>query len=429
MFPPLMQSYRFTAAGQFSTMVNGLASDSIDREVFLSFPLKPLPEFPGCDLDGHGPIEPGVSRLVHLAHSARADGRQDFVRTQFVASRECHEIGSDYTLELECRTMKLAERMSRLGTESAFDVLARARALEAQGRSVIHLEIGEPDFPTPPHVVEAAKKALDEGWTHYGPTQGLPELREAIAGHVSRTRGIQVGPQHVSVVPGGKPIIFFPMLALLEPGDEAIYPDPGFPIFESMIRFCGATPVPMPLEESRGFSFDLNRFEHLLTSRTKMLVLNSPQNPTGGVIPRQDLAAIAALVRDRDMVVLSDEIYSQIYYGEPPASIAQFPGMLEKTIILDGFSKTYAMTGWRMGYGVMPEWLVDAVNKLMVNSNSCTASFTQRAGIAALTGRAIAWTPWWRNSAAAATRLWPGSTRFPDSVARCRAAPSMHSPT
>jgi aspartate/methionine/tyrosine aminotransferase len=282
--------------------------------------------------------------------------------------------------------MKLAERMSRIGVESAFDVLVRARALEATGKSVIHLEIGEPDFPTPGHVVSAAKQALDEGWTHYGPTQGLPDLREAIAAHISRTRGIQVGPQNVSVVPGGKPIIFFPMLALLEPGDEVIYPNPGFPIYESMIRFSGATPVPLPLEESRGFSFDLNLFEHLLTPRTKMVVLNSPQNPTGGVIPRADLAAIADLLRNRDVIVLSDEIYSEICYGEAPASITQFPGMLEKTIILDGFSKTYAMTGWRMGYGVMPTWLVDAVNKLMVNSNSCTASFTQRAGIAALTG-------------------------------------------
>jgi aspartate/methionine/tyrosine aminotransferase len=283
--------------------------------------------------------------------------------------------------------MKLAERMSRIGVESAFDVLARARALEAQGRSVIHLEIGEPDFPTPPHIVEAAKRALDEGWTHYGPTQGLPELREPIAAHVSRSRGIQVGPQHVSVVPGAKPIIFFPMMALLEPGDEVIYPNPGFPIYESMIRFLGAKPVPMPLEESRGFSFDLNLFRDRLTDRTKMVVLNSPQNPTGGVIPRADIAAIAGMLRERDVMVLSDEIYSQTHYGvEAPASIASFPGMLEKTIILDGFSKTYAMTGWRMGYGVMPEWLVEAVNKLMVNSNSCTASFTQRAGIAALTG-------------------------------------------
>jgi aspartate/methionine/tyrosine aminotransferase len=282
--------------------------------------------------------------------------------------------------------MKLAERMSRIGVESAFDVLVRARALEAQGKNVIHLEIGEPDFPTPPHVVAAAKQALDQGWTHYGPTQGLPDLREAIAAHISRTRGINVGPQNVSVVPGGKPIIFFPMLALLEPGDEVIYPNPGFPIYESMIRFTGARPVPLPLEERRGFSFDLNLFEKLLTARTKMVVLNSPHNPTGGVIPRDDLKAIADLLRERDVIVLSDEIYSEIYYGEPPVSIAEFPGMLDKTIILDGFSKTYAMTGWRMGYGVMPEWLVSAVNKLMVNSNSCTASFTQRAGIAALTG-------------------------------------------
>jgi aspartate aminotransferase len=282
--------------------------------------------------------------------------------------------------------MKLAERMSRIGVESAFDVLVRARALEARGRSVVHLEIGEPDFPTPRHIIEAAKRALDEGWTHYGPTQGQPDLREAIAAHVARTRGIPVGPQHVSVVPGGKPIIFFPMLALLEPGDEVIYPNPGFPIYESMIRFLGATPVAMPLEEARGFSFDLDRFHDLLSDRTKMVILNSPQNPTGGVIPREDLKAVAGMLRDRDLIILSDEIYSQIYYERAPVSITEFPGMLEKTIILDGFSKTYAMTGWRMGYGVMPEWIVDAVTKLMVNSNSCTASFTQRAGLAAITG-------------------------------------------
>jgi aspartate aminotransferase len=282
--------------------------------------------------------------------------------------------------------MKLAQRMSRIGIELAFEVLVRARALEAQGKNIIHLEIGEPDFPTPGHIVEAAKLALDEGWTHYGPTQGQPDLREAIAAHVSRTRGISVGPQHVCVVPGGKPIIFFPMLALLEHGDEAIYPNPGFPIYESMIRFSGATAVPLPLEESRGFSFDVDRFASLLTPRTKMVVINSPQNPTGGVIPREDLAAIADLLRDRDIIVLSDEINREICYGDPPASITEFPGMLEKTVILDGFSKTYAMTGWRMGYGVMPEWIVDAVNKLMVNSVSCTSSFSQRAGLAAITG-------------------------------------------
>src|ERR1051325_4664588 len=251
--------------------------------------------------------------------------------------------------------------MERVLVESAFEVLVKARALEAQGRSIIHLEIGEPDFPTPSHIIEAAKRALDEGWTHYGPTQGSPELREIIAALVSRTRGINVSAKHVCVVPGGKPIIFFPMLALLEVGDEVIYPNPGFPIYESMINFLGAKAVAMPLEESRGFSFDLDLFRSLLTDRTKMVILNSPQNPTGGVIPREDIRALAEMLRDRDVVVLSDEIYSRIYYGnEAPTSIASFPGMLEKTIILDGFSKTYAMTGWRMGYGVMPTWLVDA---------------------------------------------------------------------
>lgn len=282
--------------------------------------------------------------------------------------------------------MRLADRMSRIGVESAFDVLVRARALEATGRSIVHLEIGEPDFATPEHVVEAAKKALDDGWTHYGPTQGFPELREAIARHISETRGIKVGAERVCVVPGGKPIIFFPMLALLEPGDEVIYPNPGFPIYESMVNFLGAKAIPVPLIEERGFSFDLNVLRDSLTDKTRMLVLNSPQNPTGGVIPSEDIVAIADMVRDRDLVVLSDEIYARIIYGNAPSSIASLPGMLEKTIILDGFSKTYAMTGWRIGYGVMNPVLVDAVNKLMVNSNSCTASFTQRAAIAALTG-------------------------------------------
>ena len=283
--------------------------------------------------------------------------------------------------------MKLAERMNRIGVETAFEVLVRARALEAQGRDIIHLEIGEPDFDTPRHIVEAGKQALDQGWTHYGPTQGLPELREAIASYICRTRGIRVGAEHVCVVPGGKPIIFFPLMALLEPGDEVIYPNPGFPIYESMINFLGAKPVPIPLVEDRGFSFDLNVLKDSLSSKTKMLILNSPHNPTGGVIPAADVRAIADLVRDRDLMILSDEIYTRIYFDqEAPLSISTLPGMLEKTIILDGFSKTYAMTGWRLGYGVMPTWLVDPVNKLMVNSNSCTASFTQRAGIAALNG-------------------------------------------
>jgi aspartate/methionine/tyrosine aminotransferase len=282
--------------------------------------------------------------------------------------------------------MKLAERMNRIGVETAFEVFVRARALEAQGRDIIHLELGEPDFDTPRHIVEAGKKALDDGWTHYGPTQGLPELREAIASYICRTRGIRVGAEHVCVVPGGKPIMFFVLMALAEPGDEVIYPNPGFPIYESMINFLGAKPVPIPLVEERGFSFDLNVLKDSLSPKTKMLILNSPHNPTGGVIPAADVRAIADLVRDRDLVVLSDEIYTRIYFGEEPLSIATLPGMLEKTVILDGFSKTYAMTGWRMGYGVMPAWLVDPVNKLMVNSNSCTASFTQRAGIAALNG-------------------------------------------
>ena len=282
--------------------------------------------------------------------------------------------------------MQLVEAMSRIGVESAFEVLVKARALEKQGKSVIHLEIGEPDFPTPKHVVEAGKQALDEGWTKYGPTQGLPELRESIAAYISRTRNIKVGPQNICVVPGGKPVMYFAIVALLEAGDEAIYPNPGFPIYESMIKFQGAKPVPIPLEESRGFSFDLDLLERSLTDRTKMVILNSPANPTGGIMPAEDVRRLAEILSKRDVMVLSDEIYSRICYTGEPVSIASFPGMQEKTIILDGFSKTYSMTGWRLGYGVMPEWLADAVVKLMVNSNSCTASFTQRAGIAALDG-------------------------------------------
>jgi aspartate aminotransferase len=282
--------------------------------------------------------------------------------------------------------MKLAEKMSRIGTESAFEVLAKARELEKQGKKVIHLEIGEPDFPTPAHVVEAGKRALDEGWTKYGPTPGFPELREAIAAYVSRTRGIKAGADQVCVVPGGKPIMYFSMMALLEAGDEVIYPNPSFPIYESMIRFLGAKPVPIPLVESRGFSFDLDMLQNRLSSKTKMVILNSPANPTGGVIPKEDIRRMADMLRDRDLIILSDEIYSRIWYEAEPVSITSYEGMAEKTIILDGFSKTYAMTGWRLGYGVMPQWLADAVNKLTVNSNSCTASFTQRAGLAAITG-------------------------------------------
>jgi aspartate aminotransferase len=282
--------------------------------------------------------------------------------------------------------MKLAQKMSRIGTESAFEVLARARILEKQGRSVIHLEIGEPDFPTPRHIVEAGKRALDEGWTKYGPTQGFPELREAIAAYISRTRKVAVGAENVCVVPGGKPIMYFLMTALLEPGDEVIFPDPSFPIYESLIHFLGATAVGVPVVESRGFSFDLETLRKSLSGKTKLVILNSPANPTGGVIPAGDIAQMAAMLRDRDLIVLSDEIYSRIWYEEEPTSIASHDGMLDKTVILDGFSKTYSMTGWRLGYGVMPAWLAAAVVQLMVNSNSCTASFSQRAGIAAIEG-------------------------------------------
>ncbi|MCB1020409.1 MAG: pyridoxal phosphate-dependent aminotransferase [Acidobacteria bacterium] len=282
--------------------------------------------------------------------------------------------------------MKLSSRLENVRGEGAFDVLVKARALEAQGRDIVHMEIGEPDFATAPHVVEAAKRALDAGYTKYGPTQGDPELRQAIADHISFSRDIPVDQSQVIVTPGAKPVLFFPMLALLEPGDEVMYPNPGFPIYESTINFCGAKPVPMPLVEERGFSLDLDRFRDSLSDRTKMIILCSPQNPTGGAIPEADMRAIAEMVRDRDLIVLSDEIYSQIWFDEKPFSIASVEGMAEKTIILDGFSKAHRMTGWRIGYGVLPKWLVDPVCLLMVNSVSHTASFTQRAAIEALRG-------------------------------------------
>jgi len=282
--------------------------------------------------------------------------------------------------------MKLVKRMERIGTESAFEVLAKAQALEKQGRSIIHLEIGSPDFPTPKHVVEAGKKALDDGFTKYGPTAGLLDFREALAAHVSKTRGVKVGADNICVVPGGKPIMFFTMMALLEEGDEVIYPDPSFPIYESLIHFLGAVAKPVPLIESRGFSFDLNVLKNQLSNKTKLVILNSPANPTGGVISKEDLKQIADMLRDRDLMILSDEIYTRIYYEEEPASITNFEGIIDKTVILDGFSKTYSMTGWRLGFGVMPLKLAEAVNLLMVNSNSCTATFTQKAGLAALQG-------------------------------------------
>jgi aspartate aminotransferase len=283
--------------------------------------------------------------------------------------------------------LRLAGRMSRLGTETAFEVLNKARALERQGKSIVHLEIGEPDFDTPANVVEAGIDALRQGWTHYGPSAGLPELRQALAEYVSRTRGVKVSSDEVVVVPGGKPIIFFTILALIDEGDEVIYPNPGFPIYESMIHYVGGRAVPIPLREERDFSLDVNELATLINDRTRLIILNSPENPTGGVLERRDIEQIAKLIGDRNIMVLSDEIYSRLLFdGGQHFSIMSVPGMQERTILLDGFSKTYAMTGWRMGYGVMRADLATHMTRLMTNSNSCTASFTQVAGIEAIRG-------------------------------------------
>jgi len=282
--------------------------------------------------------------------------------------------------------LRLAKRMSRLGTETAFEVLVRARALEAQGKHIIHLEIGEPDFDTPANVVHAGIEALQQGYTHYGPSAGLPELRKAIAEDVAKSRGITVTPDEVVVVPGGKPIIFFTMLALIEDSDEVIYPNPGFPIYESMINFLGARAVPVQVREDKDFSLDVNEVRDAITDRTKLIIINSPHNPTGGVMTRRDIEDLAAAIGDREIMVLSDEIYGRLLFEGEQFSIASVPGMKERTIILDGFSKTYAMTGWRMGYGVMRPDLATHMARLMTNSNSCTATFTQRAGIEAITG-------------------------------------------
>ena len=282
--------------------------------------------------------------------------------------------------------LRLAKRMSRLGTETAFEVLVRARALERQGKNIIHLEIGEPDMDTPANVVEAGVDALRKGFTHYGPSAGLPELREAIAADVSSSRGIKVSADEVVVVPGGKPIIFFTILALVEEGDEVIYPNPGFPIYESMINFLGAKAVPILLREERDFRLDVNELAGLITDRTKLIILNSPQNPTGGIITKKDVEDIAAAIGDRDIMVMSDEIYSRLMFEGEPYSIASIDGFRDRTIILDGFSKTYSMTGWRLGYGVMRSDLAVHIARLMTNSISCTATFTQMAGIEALGG-------------------------------------------
>jgi aspartate aminotransferase len=283
--------------------------------------------------------------------------------------------------------LQLARRMSRLGTETAFEVLNKARALERQGKSVIHLEIGEPDFDTPSNVVEAGVDALRKGWTHYGPSAGLPELRQALAEYVSRTRAVKVTSDEVVVVPGGKPIIFFVILSLIDEGDEVIYPNPGFPIYESMINYVGGRAIPIQLREERDFSLDVTELASLITDHTKLIILNSPQNPTGGVLERRDIEQIAKAIGDRNILVLSDEIYSRLLFdGAQHFSIMSVPGMQERTILLDGFSKTYAMTGWRMGYGVMRPDLATHITRLMTNSNSCTASFTQVAGIEAIRG-------------------------------------------
>jgi len=282
--------------------------------------------------------------------------------------------------------LRLAKRMSRLGTETAFEVLVKARALERQGKNIVHLEIGEPDFDTPANIVNAAVDALHKGWTHYGPSAGLPDLRQAIADDVSHSRGVPVSADEVVVVPGGKPIIFFTIMALVEEEDEVIYPNPGFPIYESMIHFMGAKAVPISLREELDFRLDVNELADLINDRTRLIILNSPQNPTGGVLSQRDVRDIADAIGDREITILSDEIYSRLIFEGEHHSIMSLPGFKERTILLDGFSKTYAMTGWRMGYGLMRSDLANHISRLMTNSNSCTASFTQVAGSEAVRG-------------------------------------------
>jgi aspartate/methionine/tyrosine aminotransferase len=280
----------------------------------------------------------------------------------------------------------LAEGVRRLGTESAFSVLARARELERQGRDVIHLEIGEPDFPTPSHIAEAAFAAVRAGETHYCPSAGIPEFREVIAAELSRTRGISAPGERVLVGNGAKPFLFFTILAVCEPGDEVVYPDPGFPIYESAIRWAGATPVPLPLHESSDFSFDVDELAARLGPKTKLVIFNSPHNPTGGVVEADDLHRAAELISATTAWVLSDEVYSRMLYGDAFASIATVPGMLDRTVLLDGLSKTYAMTGWRCGYACVPDDLVEPLSRFFTNSTSCVPPFIQHAGIAALEG-------------------------------------------
>ncbi len=283
--------------------------------------------------------------------------------------------------------MKFADRMSNLGTETAFEVLAKARKLEAEGKSIIHLEIGEPDFPTPENICEAAIKSIHSGDTHYTPSAGIPEMRATIANYIKKTRGIDVHPDEIVMTPGAKPIMFFAILALINEGDEVIYPNPGFPIYESMIKFVGGVPVPIKLEESRSFAFNIDNFKKLLTSKTKMVIINTPQNPTGGILTEDEIRQIADALKDKpDIWILSDEIYSRLLFQGEHFSITQIPGFKDRTIILDGFSKTYAMTGWRAGYGVMNIELAKKIAQLMTNSNSCTNAMVQKACIEAYEG-------------------------------------------
>jgi aspartate aminotransferase len=298
---------------------------------------------------------------------------------------------------------QMARRMSRLGSETAFRVLSKAQALEAKGINVIHLEIGEPDFRTPNNINQAAYKAIQDGFTHYSNSQGIIPLRNQIAKYIEKTRNVPIDPSRVVVTPGAKPIIFFTALSLLERGDEAIYPDPGFPIYESMINFSGAKAVPIPLREDLDFRLDINELKSLITPKTKLIILNSPENPTGGVLAESDVRAIAELAQEHNIYILSDEVYEYIYYNDTqrgmaeahqdsgyplgaPFSIASLPGMLDRTILLNGFSKTYAMTGWRAGYAVVPPALVEPFVGLIVNSVSCTPTFIQHACIEALIG-------------------------------------------
>jgi aspartate/methionine/tyrosine aminotransferase len=280
----------------------------------------------------------------------------------------------------------LAARIGRLGTESAFEVLAHARALEATGREVIHLEIGEPDFDTPGHVVEAAVEALRAGQTHYVPAPGIPALREAVAEFLERRGRLTTSPDRVVVTPGAKPIMWYTILALCQEGDEVVYPDPGFPMYESIAAFAGATPVPIPMREANGFRMDPDELASIVTERTKLLILSSPHNPCGSALTQRDCEAVARIAMERDLVVLTDEVYWAIRYGGAHASVLDVDGMGERTILLDGWSKTFAMTGWRLGFGVFPERLVEPITRLVINSVSCTSAFSQHAAIAALTG-------------------------------------------